>query len=248
MKIVTVIPTATRAFCDEYVDLLQPFLLPSTELHATPVEAALPHLEYYYYGALTTVGIIERMMKAQEDGFDAAIIGCFYDTGLREAREVLTLPVVGPGEVTFHHAAMTAEAIGVVVGRRKMLPKLRENASTYGVASKIVAWESAELTVPELRLRTDDVYVRLRNACAQAMGRGAEALVLACGSMTYYAERLESDLGCPALDPRLLSVKYAEMMGDLYRRTGLTHSKLWGYETPPITSLSRTHVGAKADR
>jgi len=29
------------------------------------------------------------------------------------------------------------------------------------------------------------------------------------------------------------SWKFAEMMADLYRKVGLTHSKLFGYEPPP---------------
>lgn len=242
MRIITVIPTATRAFCDEYVELLRPYLLQTTELSAVPVEAPLPDLEYYYYGALTAVGIIEKMKEAQEDGFDAAIIGCFYDTALREAREVLTFPVIGPGEVTFHHAAMTGEAIGVVVGRQKMFSKLRENAKSYGIADKIVAWESSDLTVQDLRLRNEDVYARLHRACSKALERRAEVLVLACGSMAYYADRLASDLQCPVLNPRLISIKYAELQADLYRRAALTHSKLGGYETPPITSLQHQRV------
>src|SRR5690348_6350752 len=42
----------------------------------------------------------DRCAAAERDGFDAVIIHCFVDPGLRAARDRVGIPVIGPGEVT----------------------------------------------------------------------------------------------------------------------------------------------------
>ena len=44
--------------------------------------------------------MLELFREAEREGCGAGVIGCFYDGGLREAREALTMPVVGMGEAS----------------------------------------------------------------------------------------------------------------------------------------------------
>ena len=55
----------------------------------------------------------DRCALAQRDGFDAVIIHCFIDPGLRGARERVRIPVVGPGEVTLRAGATLNRKIGM---------------------------------------------------------------------------------------------------------------------------------------
>ena len=56
----------------------------------------------------------DRCALAERDGFDAVIIHCFIDPGLRAARERVRIPVVGPGEVTLRAGASLNRKIGMV--------------------------------------------------------------------------------------------------------------------------------------
>ena len=56
----------------------------------------------------------DRCVLAERDGFDAVIIHCFIDPGLRAARERVRIPIVGPGEVTLKAAASLNGKIGMV--------------------------------------------------------------------------------------------------------------------------------------
>ncbi len=62
---------------------------------------------------------------------------------------------------------------------------------------------------------------------------GAEVVVLGCTMESGFMKELTSKLKVPVLDAVVTSWKYAEMMADLYRKVGLVHSKLYGYEAPP---------------
>lgn len=46
------------------------------------------HVEYHYYETLVLPDIIHTIIEAERLGYDAAVIGCFYDLGLQEGREV----------------------------------------------------------------------------------------------------------------------------------------------------------------
>lgn len=78
------------------------------------------------------------------------VIGCFYDPGLREARELVRMPVIGVCEASLHIASMiTAGKFSIVAGRKKWIPKMADNARNYGFESKITLWSVLGLNVPD---------------------------------------------------------------------------------------------------
>ncbi|RLI54801.1 MAG: hypothetical protein DRO87_01540 [Candidatus Thorarchaeota archaeon] len=59
--------------------------------------------------------MLERMLDIRERGnFDAVIIGCAGDPGLRPARELLDIPVIGPAESSYLFASMVADRFSIV--------------------------------------------------------------------------------------------------------------------------------------
>ncbi len=43
-------------------------------------------IEYHYHQHKVTDFVLRKVMSAEKDGFDSVIVGCFFDTALREAR------------------------------------------------------------------------------------------------------------------------------------------------------------------
>jgi allantoin racemase len=66
---------------------------------------------------------------------------------------------------------------------------------------------------------------------------GAECVVLGCTGMAGQARRAQEELGAPVLDPVLMGIKVAELRGALWKRFGISHSKIGGYEEPPEEEL-----------
>lgn len=206
---------------------------PSTIVDLTPFKEGLPHLEYEFYEHVAVGDILEKVMKAETEGYDAAIIGCFYDPGLREARELVSIPIVGVCEASVHVASMLGHRFSVLVGRRKWIPKMRDNIRIYGVEPKIASWRVLNLTVPEMRDKEVTERAVLREATAAVEQDNAEAVVLGCTGMFGQARRAQEALGVPVLDPVITGLRVAEMLAVLYRKYGIGHSKKFGYEPPP---------------
>jgi len=85
----------------------------TTEIEVVSLRKGPHHLEYHYYEALVGVEV--------KNGYDAAIIGCFYDPFLREAREICDrIVVTASAESSLHLAATMGDTFSIIVGRKKM--------------------------------------------------------------------------------------------------------------------------------
>jgi allantoin racemase len=218
---------------------LIPFVEPSTKIQGVLFDRRLPHMEYEFYEHVAVHEIIREIVNSEKTGYDAAVIGCFYDPGLREARELVEMPVIGVCEASLSLASMiSAGKFSVLVGRRKWIPKMMSTAKTYGLDSRIASWRSLELTVPDMLNDVEKTREAiLRESRAAVEDDLAECLVLGCTGMIGKALEVQEKLGVPVLDPVLCGIKVAEMMAILWRRFGITHSKIGGYEPPPKKEL-----------
>jgi allantoin racemase len=61
----------------------------------------------------------------------------------------------------------------------------------------------------------------------------AESIVLGCTGMLGQAMEVQRLLNVPILDPVLSGIKMAELSATLWRKYGISHSKIGGYEPPP---------------
>jgi allantoin racemase len=205
-----------------------------TRVDVLNVVTGTPHLEYEFYEHIAIHKLLEHCVKAERDEYDGIALNCFYDPGLREARELLRIPVSAPCESSLHVASMlSAGKFSILIGRRKWLPKMADNARNYGFESKIASWRILDLTVPEMKNMEKTEAAILREAKAAVEEDMAECIVLGCTGMARQAERVQRMLGVPVLDPVIMTMKMAEMRALLWKRFGISHSKIGGYEGPP---------------
>ena len=192
------------------------------------------HLEYHYYEYLNLHETLEWVKWAEKEGYDAVIIGCFYDPGFREATELVSIPVVPVAMATMHVAATLGHKFSIIVGRRKWIPKMESNAVMYGLERKLASFRVINFTVPRMAEEPEKLKRAILAEAKKAIDEdGAEAIVLGCTGESGFMKELTAKLGVPVLDPIVTSWKYAEMMADLYRKVGLTHSRFYGFEPPP---------------
>lgn len=205
---------------------------------AVGFDSGTPHLEYEFYEHLAIHEIIRKSVKAEKDGFDAVVIGCFYDPGLREARELVKIPIVGVCEASLHVASMmSAGKFSVLVGRQKWIPKMAATAQDYGFESRIASWRILDLTVPDMRDKVKTKAAILRETKLAIEQDRAECVALGCTGMAGQAKEVQDELGIPVLDPVLMGLKVAEMKTVLRKRYNISHSKIGGYEAPPPAEL-----------
>lgn len=133
-----------------------------------------------------------------------------------------------------HIAATLGHKFSVLVGRRKWIPKMESNVYMYGLEKKLASFRILDFTVSRMAAEPEKLEETIRREAKKAIEEdGAETIVLGCTIESGFMKSLNRTLKVPVIDAVVVSWKYAEMMADLYRKTGLVHSKLFGYEAPP---------------
>jgi allantoin racemase len=233
-EILWVNPVQGDTFDEEVGVLIESVRSPRHEARIRHLDAGPPHLEYHLYEHEAFTPMLQHFREAERDGCRAGIIGCFYDGGLRELREALTMPIVGMGEAAMLVAATLGHRFSIIVGRRKWIPKMTDNAVLLGLDRRLASFRSVEMGIPDVVADHDGFLDRVLAEGRRAVQEdGAEVVVLSEHTSPEFNQRARRELAVPLVDPGVACWKWAEMMADVYERFGLTHSKVGGYESPP---------------
>jgi allantoin racemase len=234
LRILFINPIGSDIVDEGMLETIKKIKRPDVEAKVVHLSKGPVHMEYHYYEHLNLGETLEWVKWAEKEGYDAVVIGCFYDPGFREAKELVTIPVVPVGMVTMHVAATLGHKFSVIVGRRKWIPRIESNVFMYGLERKLASFRVINFTVPRMAEEPEKLKGAILEEAKKAIEEdGAEVIVLGCTFESGFMRELVGKLRVPVLDPVVTSWKFAEMMADLYRKVGLTHSKLYGFEPPP---------------
>ena len=240
MKILWINPVGTDAFDADTQQILNAAKRTDTLAEVVSLPAGRPrHLEYHAYEGLVVADIV-RITRAAADNYDAVVIGCFYDVGLREAREVSGRTVVtAPCQSATAIASNLGNTFSVLVGRRKWIPRMRENVHLYGHGDRLASMRAVDLGVHEFQADPEHTCDRLLTEGKLAIQKdGAEVLILGCTAEYGFHERMQDVLGVPVIDAVLAPFKYAELLAELATRFGWVPSRLWGSEPPSESEIA----------
>jgi allantoin racemase len=238
-KILYINPIGVPAFDAVFQEYLDREKDPQTNLQVVSLPRGPHHLEYHYYEALVLMDTLHLIRQAENDGVDAAVIGCFYDPGLREAREITERMVVtAPAEASMHIASTLGHTFSIIVGRNKWIPQMHENVVKYGFRDRLASFKSVDLGVYDFMKDVNETNRRLTAAAREAVEQDrAEVVILGCTAQLGFFRELQELLGVPVIDVAVASLKYAEFLADLQKRLHWGHSKKYGYESPPIAEI-----------
>ena len=200
-RILWINPLGTDVFDAVIGDTLRSHAGPATCVDVVSFPRGPWHLEYHYYGALILPSVLHAIKKAEKQGYDGAIIGCFYDPGLREAREITTrMAVTAPEESALHIASTLGDRFSVIVTREKCIPAMRDNAAKYGFADRVASFKSLNLGVHDLHRDEKVTMSRLIECAREAVERDrAEVIVLGCSITFGFYKELQRMLAVPVI-------------------------------------------------
>jgi len=163
-------------------------------------------------------GLLRELYEI-EGKYDAVIIGCFGDPGLRAAREFSNMVIVGPAETTFHTACLVADRFSVITPLKRLIPSTRSQVCAYGLSAKLASVRSLEVTIEEIVENQEKITTKIETAAEEAVRKdGAEALVLGCMSLGFILADELVEVDAPILNPAKISIKMAEVMTSLKLR------------------------------
>ncbi len=233
-EILWVNPVGSGAFDAETEAVIDSVRSPCHTARIEHLEVGPPHLEYHLYEHAAFSPMLRLMREAEAEGCGAGVIGCFYDGGLRELREALRMPVVGMAEASMLVAATLGHRFSIIVGRRKWIPKMRDNVILTGLDRRLASLRSIEMGIPDMAANPGEFEDRVIAESRQAVeADGAELVLLSELVPPSLAERARGELSVPLLDPGVACWKWAEMAADMYLKLGISHARAFGHEAPP---------------
>jgi allantoin racemase len=189
----------------------------------------ISHLHHRYFRYKAVDAVIERILKAEEDGYDAVCIACGVDPGLMEARELVDIPVTGTFEAGGHVASMMGHKFSVVTTVDYVVPQIDELATLYGFGPKLASIRC--LNIPGRLLYVDQtseqtVVQRINEVARDCVEKdGADVILLTAtlaGTMfTNVTNSRITEVGAPLVDGMIAAFKMAELMVDMKALAGI---------------------------
>lgn len=231
-----------RAEVDRRGRLLQQYAAPSTEAGIDDVQEGPASIESMYEEYLSIPTTCRRALELEQEGWDAIILGCYGDPGLDALRELLTIPVIGPGEATALMAASLGHRFSIITITDSVIASTERQIRNVGVGEKLASVRVVGIPVLELHENRDRAIeatvIQGRKAIEQDR---ADTLIVGCMTMGFLeiAEAAGAELGVPFLNPARAALKFAEAIVG----AGLTHSKR-AYMTPPKLAMGKVASAA----
>jgi allantoin racemase len=227
-----IVPITTEGFRDTSV--FDGLLGPDVRITQSQIEQGPASIECDLDEALAAPGVAARAVEAQQAGADAIVIDCMGDPGIDAARELVSIPVLGPCLTAMHAASMLAHKFSVVTVMDRLIPSYERRAAVYGLTT-MASCRSVEVPVLDLEGERGQGVKRLTEEAIAAIEQdGAHAIVFGCTGMLGWAQDVERELhdagypGVPVVDPIPLTLWTATALV----RSGLAHSKRT-YPQPP---------------
>lgn len=182
---------------------------------------------------------LKNMQKAQEQGYDAFVLGCTLDPVLAEGKSMLQIPIVGISEVAYHMAMMMGRFFTVVTSSSALWEVYAEQVNRYGVESRFLKGpyiiHASEEEIAQSLTDPAAMTERFISAARSAVTDGASVLIPAPAFLSTLAYRssLQSVDDALVIDTVAVAVKTAEMLVDL-KVAGISPSRRIGvYSCPP---------------
>lgn len=219
-------------------------LNPGSQVEVHGVDKGTSELHYHYFAFLNTHQILENVLRAGREGFDAVAIGCGMDPGLDEAREILDIPVLGLSETGMLIACMLGRKF-TVISHHHLLDRKRIDLliQKYGLESRSVPGEGIKVDLNVLGRSFKNpkpILSQLTKAVREAIRQGAEVIIPGCNILNLVAvqNRFYQVDGVPILDVAGVLMKMTESMVTLKRVSGVQVSRKGLFESPGKTLLS----------
>lgn len=201
-----------------------------TEVSVECIDGGPETIESVYDEVLAGPHILTKAIKAEKDGFDAIITYCGSDPAITAIREVVRIPVIGPGRTTMMVALDLGHRFSILTVLESTIAGNTEAVRERGFdPTRLASVRSINIPVANMQDNIDvtmGALVKTGKKCIEE--DGAHCLVLSCLGMAGLGERLQKELGVPVLDPAPLSIRYAELLVS----SGLSQSTL-SYPAPP---------------
>jgi allantoin racemase len=155
------------------------------------------------------------------------------DSGLAALRSRLTIPVLGPGLVQQHVAAILGKKFSILTMWQRWVSLYEKTMADYGTHHYCASIRPIGVRPDQEQLlagKEEVVFAKLEEQGRLAIEEdGADVILIGSTTMHQSVDHLRRTLGVPVVNPGTLTIKLAELFVTL----GLSHSKR-AYQAPEV--------------
>lgn len=221
-KIKVVVPVSETKWNKALEELLKSEALPATEIEVTSLESGPKSIESEFDEAYAEHHVVDEVVKAEREGFNAVVIYCFGNPGLYAAREAVDIPVIGIGEASQLLAMSLGRKFSIISPVPWAVKRHWDKAKVIGSIGKLASIRCVNIPVLDLDRDVKILKESILEKAEEAIKEDdADVVVLGCGSMMGIAQEISRELGIPVIDPGLAGFRFAEILVEM----NLSHSK-----------------------
>ena len=234
---------------DEYGEILTSHLnkisRPGTEVTIHGVETCSPHImEYNYEALLHNHQIVENLIKAQREGYDAFCVTCLLDPAFYALREVADIPVCSIAETSMFLACLLSPNFSILTYNKMLLRRIIELVKRYGLQERFIETDilpigQSEEAIHQALKSPDTILEPAKKVAEEAMAKGVGMFINGDGRLNtlMVKHNIHQIEGIPVLEGAGGMIKVAEMLVDL-KEMGTERSKLGLYTQIPQGDLA----------
>ena len=199
--------------------------------------------------------VICNAVRAEQEGYDAFVIGHFQDAGLYEARSAVGIPVVALGEASMLYGCQLGQRSGIVTINTRYIPWFHHQIAKYGLERRVTGVHAMQFEPGRFSgIRIGKIGARgralVRRAGEAAGGRRRRCLDSGGGIPMLLFSSLREHVvdGAPVINGIPIVVKMAELAVKLRRLAGLGVSRVSDYIRPPPEVLEEFIMSEDCER
>jgi allantoin racemase len=226
IKYIIPFPFDDEGIANRAAQIQRDVLGPDTEVECVAVRNSPTLVADYYESLLFDMYITEAGLRAEDEGYDAVLMDTVSDSGLYALRSRLSIPVLGPGLVSYAVATMLGKRFSIVTMWDRWRHLYEKNLDLYHLWEKCASVRSVEIPPDVEALFTgkeEEIFERLTAEAQAAIDEdGADVILLGSTTMHQAGEYMSAHLPAPVVNPGPVAIKMAETIVEL----GLSHSKV----------------------
>ena len=163
--------------------------------------------------------LIQQVIRAEEEGYDAVWTTGEYDVGVEIARHLVKIPVIDSGLTPLHVATLLGDRICLLIIEDSVRTYARKLLKRWGMTDFVTSIKAWNISVGEAWDRKSEIKDKTLSICKQAIKEeDAQVILPFCAVFIPFiltAEEIEAELDVPVIDPGAVCVKMAEMFVNL---------------------------------
>lgn len=235
MKLLVINPFGTDGYDQKVSEVIENVIRDDTTIVVENLEKGPPFIRHAYFQSLIVPEIVERIYQAEKEGFDGVFVSCCFEPGVKEAKELVDIPVVGGSAPSVFLARQLGQRFAFLTDTP------RADAQTYDLFKQnkldveCVGIKSVNMGVEDIRREPEKSRERVIELVKDLSNQGADVIINGCTILAAYFEKENVPVelqNIPIIDANVGSIKTLEMMVDLHQKYNLTVSRDVYYQKP----------------